>query len=35
VVHEEALSDVVFREDVIVTLDRKGTVKVWERPKNK
>ncbi|KAG0305393.1 hypothetical protein BGZ98_004195 [Dissophora globulifera] len=32
-VHQEPLSGIVFREDAIMTSDRRGHIKVWKRPK--
>ncbi|KAG0013236.1 hypothetical protein BGZ82_002242 [Podila clonocystis] len=32
IVHREPLASITFREDVIMTSDRRGTIKVWKRP---
>lgn len=32
IVHREPLASVTFREDVIMTSDRRGSIKVWKRP---
>ncbi|KAI9231070.1 MAG: WD40-repeat-containing domain protein [Podila humilis] len=32
IVHCEPLASVTFREDVIMTSDRRGSIKVWKRP---
>ncbi|KAF9322083.1 hypothetical protein BG006_002479 [Podila minutissima] len=32
IVHREPLASITFREDVIMTSDRRGSIKVWKRP---
>ncbi|KAG0082536.1 hypothetical protein BGZ92_011637 [Podila epicladia] len=32
IVHREPLASITFREDVMMTSDRRGSIKVWKRP---
>ncbi|KAF9278024.1 hypothetical protein BGZ74_003202 [Mortierella antarctica] len=34
IVHREPLASITFREDVIMTSDRRGSIKVWKRPQS-
>ncbi|KAF9911202.1 hypothetical protein EC991_004426 [Linnemannia zychae] len=31
-IHQEPLADITFREDAIMTSDRRGHIKIWKRP---
>lgn len=33
-IHQEPLASITFREDAIMTSDRRGHIKVWKRPSN-